>query len=133
MKKVFKSVIFAVLIVAMLPVTIFAKEEPVYHVNYAYTQGVEAYLSINGSAANCSIVFRPNESSSKMSGTLTLYDVSGSKAISTWSVSLQGNTRSISKTANVERGHKYRLTFSGKVTTKNGASEYVSCSTERQN
>ena len=136
MKKSIIAVIFCFMMLICVPASVCNAKENVnteIHLDYIYTRGISAALYCNGNSASCGLLFSPVESTSKLNGTLTLYDISANRAVATWSVVMSNGVRSVSKNATISKGHRYRLSFSGQVTTKGGASEHISCSTEKQN
>ena len=101
-------------------------------IDYIHTRDIRVAMSFNGNIANCATIFMPVYNSTKISGTLTLYDLTSNRAVGTWSVVKTGICNEV-RTSIVEKGHKYRLSFSGTVTDKNNSSEKISCQTIKQN
>ena len=98
---------------------------------YDLTLSTRAGLTISDSGvASCSGTIRANATTSKVTITLRLYKKSGSSwlIIKSWSKTDQLFKGSISETYTVSAG-TYKVIASGKVTSTDGQTEYVSVST----
>lgn len=100
---------------------------------YVQTSSCSVSISINGVTANCLLNIQGKDGTTKISGTLKLYDVTDKKSVKSWSISKRGSYYSGLKTASVKSGHKYKLSFSGKVYDSKENGESVSATKTKQN
>lgn len=91
-------------------------------------------LNLSGTKANCKVVIKGINGTTKISGLLKLYDNTAGRQVASWAVSESKSYYSGTKTATVKKGHSYKLSFSGKVYGKNNKSgESISSSISKKN
>lgn len=91
-------------------------------------------LNLSGTKANCKVVIKGIDGTTKISGLLKLYDNTAGRQVASWAISESKAYYSGTKTATVKKGHSYKLSFSGKVYGKNNKSgESISSSTSGKN
>lgn len=100
---------------------------------YVNTSSCSISMAINGVMANCLLNVKGKDGTTKISGTLKLYDVTDKKSIKRWPISINGTYYSGLKTATVKSGHKYKLSFSGKVYDSKNKGESISATKTKQN
>lgn len=129
-----KKIIGLMLVFAMLlgfeSMAVRASEVSLCYVN---TSACTVRLSYDNNVAKCTLTVTGKSGTSSISGKLKLYDVTASKTVKTWTISKSGSLYSGSKTTTVTAGHKYRLSFSGKVYDKNSIAESVSAKVTKTN
>lgn len=79
-------------------------------------------LNLSGTKANCKVVIKGIDGTTKISGLLKLYDNTAGRQVASWAISESKAYYSGTKTATVKKGHSYKLSFSGKVYGKNNKS-----------
>lgn len=88
---------------------------------------------IDNNRAECNIVIMGKSGTSKITGTLRLYDETAKQNIQSWNDMKYGRLFSLSKTASVTSGHKYTLSFSGNVYNASNVAEKIHVSTTKSN
>ena len=137
MKKLQKNWICLILLGAVLCFTqpILAQEQN-NTISPMYTQNISCstYLHLNGRTAACTLNIIGRKDTAKISGILKLYDSTAAKTVKSWSIYKKSSSYSVSKTATVKKGHKYKLSFSGQI-YRNGSKygEAISASTIKKN
>lgn len=103
-------------------------------VMYIQSNRCRVNLRFSGTKANCTLTVTGKKGTTKISGTLKLYDSTSLKTVKSWSISKIGSAYSGTKTATVKKGHRYKLSFSGKVYADDSKyGESVSSSTSKKN
>lgn len=100
---------------------------------YESGKTVSAVMVFSDNKASCSVTVIGESDTSKITGTIKLYDETSKKTVKTWSVNCEGAVYSTNKSADVTANHKYTLSFSGKVYDANGNAESISTSTTKKN
>lgn len=90
-------------------------------------------LTFSQNKAKCSVLITGKSGTSKISGTLKLYDEAAKKTTQAWSVSKNGDVYSESFTVTVLSGHKYTLSFKGTVYNASHVGESITRSTTKTN
>lgn len=98
---------------------------------YLETNNCTVNLSISNNSATCFVYVKGKDGTSSISGKIKLYDVTAGKSVKTWSIYQASSSYQGSKTAAVKSGHKYKLTFTGKVYDSKGKSESLSMDSEQ--
>jgi len=83
--------------------------------------------------ANCNIVVRGKTGTSKITGTMKLYDETVKQNVQLWTDTKSGRLFTLNGTASAKSGHTYKLSFSGTVYGANGAEETINVSTTKSN
>lgn len=89
-------------------------------------------LSFASGKANCYFCLIGDADVTYIGGTLTLYDITAQKSVTTWPVSANSSVYSCTKTYPVTSGHRYRLSYDGIVKSPSGV-EYPKHSTTATN
>lgn len=100
---------------------------------YVSSSNATVTLSFNDNTAICMLTVSGKSGTSKITGTLKLYDVTAGATAKKWTISKNGSIYSGSKTAVVTSGHKYRLKFTGKVYDAAGVAENVTAKVVKTN
>lgn len=101
---------------------------------YIQSNRCRTYLNFNSRTANCKVVIKGINGTTKISGLLKLYDNTAGRQVASWAVSESKSYYSGTKTATVKKGHSYKLSFSGKVYGRNNkAGESISSSISKKN
>lgn len=90
-------------------------------------------LLFSNNMATCSVYVAGKNGTSSISGKLKLYDVTAKKSVKTWPVYKLAASYRGSKTTAVKTGHKYKLTFTGKVYNTKRKSESISRTVTKTN
>lgn len=89
---------------------------------YVQSSRCRTYLNFNSRTANCKVVIKGINGTTKISGLLKLYDNTAGRQVASWAISESKAYYSGTKTAAVKKGHSYKLSFSGKMYGKNNKS-----------
>ncbi|MCI8489151.1 MAG: hypothetical protein HFJ04_02685 [Lachnospiraceae bacterium] len=137
MKKLQKNWIYLILLGTILcftqPILTQAQNSTISPM-YVQSNKCYTYLSFQATAATCRLNVTGKKDTTSISGKLKLYDSTAAKTVKRWNISKTGAVYSVSKTATVKKGHKYKLSFSGQI-YRNGSKygEAISASTIKKN
>ena len=100
-----------------------------------YVQGSRASttLQIASNTATCIVKVVGKDGTSKITGTIRLYDDTTNTYVGTWNVNITQPVYVESKSASVKSGHQYTLSFVGNVYNANGVGERIASSTTKVN
>lgn len=91
------------------------------------TQTVQTVLSFNDSGqAVCSVYISGKSGTSKITGTMTLKDLTADTTAGSWPFSSTSSICSVTKYANATTGHTYELSVTAYVYNSAGVAEHVS-------
>lgn len=121
---------FALIFVIAHSSSIYARE---LIPRYANSSEATVTLQCAGSTATCMITIKGKTGTSKISGTMKLYDETGKKSVASWAVRNSSSTYVGSKKATIQTGHKYTLSFSGTVYDANAKGEHLEASITKKN
>ena len=130
MKKIIGLMLVFAMVIGFESTVVHASEVALCYVN---SSNCTVTLKFSSNTANCSLYVKGKSGTSSISGTLKLYDVTASKTVKTWTISKTGSLYTGSKSKAVTAGHKYRLSFSGKVYDKYNVAESVSAKVTKKN
>lgn len=130
MKKIIGLMLMFAMLVGFECTVVRASEASLYYVN---TSNCIVRLSYDNNTAKCTLSVTGKSGTSRISGTLELYDLTDGKSVKKWTISKIDSLYSGSKSKKVTAGHRYRLKFTGKVYNKNNVAESVSASVTKKN
>lgn len=129
-KKIAGLMLVFAMLIGFNNMTVRASEVSLYYVN---ASNCTVSLKFSSNTAACSLYIKGKSGTSSISGKLKLYDVTTGKTVKNWTISKTGSLYSGSKSKAVTAGHKYRLSFTGKVYDKNNVAESVSAKVTKKN
>jgi len=90
-------------------------------------------LTFDKNVAKCVVTVLGEKGTTKISGTVQLYDETAKKSVKTWSISSSSAVCTLSKDVSVKSGHKYTLSCTAKVYDANNSSKAADGSATKTN
>lgn len=129
-KRIISSICLLMLLVTMQTCLIGAAE---VSPRYVSTTKVNVSLQISNNTVTCNSYVYAENGTSKITGTIRLYDDTTRAYVASWNVDQAGSYYSSSHTVAVKSGHQYTLSFTGTVFDAGGTGERVAASTTKNN
>ncbi len=100
---------------------------------YTAATRVTTLLQFSNNTAQCGVCVYAKAGTSKITGTIRLYDNTTNMYVGNWNVNKKGAAYIGSNSVAVKSGHQYTLSFTGAVYDTNGFGERISSSTTKVN
>lgn len=97
------------------------------------TNMLQIALSFSDDVATCSAYISGKSDTSRITGSLQLWDVTTNTKVETWHTENKDTYLHMSEKADVTPGHTYKLTLIAYVYNKQGSSEYLKDTTTKKN
>lgn len=129
-KRIISSICLLMLLVTMQTCLVGAAEVSPRYIDDTSTSTT---LQISANNASCIVKVIAKSGTSKITGTIRLYDDTTRMYVATWDVNQAGTYYISSHSAAVKSGHQYTLSFTGTVYDSKGVGERIAASVTKNN